>query len=186
MTTLIMSEEDKNEYLKIAQNVGVFNHEEIEVILEILEEYKRFPEKDYFLFEEREGETITGFLLFGKNSLTKFCWEVYWLVVNKNFQGRGIGKKLMKRMEEFILPKEDKAIIRLETSSKTEYAHARRLYERLEFNEAVRIPNFYDQGDDLMIYYKQIGNLDPDELLYDYQNRQEASVSTHNLQNASI
>ncbi|MFH1768219.1 MAG: N-acetyltransferase, partial [Candidatus Omnitrophota bacterium] len=140
-----------------AKNVGIFNGKEIEVMEEVIENYVKSPEKDYFLLEEKQGEAVAGFLIFGRTPLTKSSWDIYWLVVDKNYQGKGFGRKLLKRMEEFILQNGSGAVLRVETSTKKEFAHARNLYARQEFKEVGRIPDFYEEGDSLIIYYKEIG-----------------------------
>ncbi len=80
------------------------------------------------------------------------------MVVDKEYQGKGIGKRLIKRAQEVILKETETAIIRIETTSQKQYAHARYLYRRMGFTEAERIANFYFSGDGLMIFSKEIKN----------------------------
>lgn len=147
----------KNEYIKIARNVGVFNPRAIKILKNVLDNYEHSPGKDYSLIEERRGYTLVGFLFFGRTPLTRFSWDVYWLIVDKGSQGKGIGKKLLERAEGIILKKEPKAVLRVETSTNKEFAHARNLYVKVGYSEAGRIPDFYDRGDDLIVYHKRIG-----------------------------
>jgi hypothetical protein len=44
--------------------------------------------------------------------------------------------------------------VRVETSQTESYGAARNLYDRLGYPQAARLPAFYRQGDDLIIYYK--------------------------------
>lgn len=151
-----MTIREKDACLEIAREVDVFKPQEIEALRDILEEYLEYPDEDYIIFLEKDGESILGLIIFTRTSITEFAWDIYWLIVAKDMQGKGIGKKLIKRMEEFILQKEPQAILRVETSTKHEFAHARNLYVRSGFNEVGRIPHFYAHNDDLIIYYKQI------------------------------
>ncbi|MBF0522951.1 MAG: GNAT family N-acetyltransferase [Candidatus Omnitrophica bacterium] len=157
-----------NEYLKISLNSGIFNDNELDALKEILEAYEQNPGKDYFLFEERQGSALLGFLIFGKSSLTHFSWDIYRLVVDKDFLEQPIAEKLLARLEDFILKDEKKAILRVETSTKEACAHARELYEQLNFQEGGRIPSFYDDKEDLIVYYKPIGITMPEDLLSHY------------------
>jgi len=89
--------------------------------------------------------------------LTEFSWDIYWLLVDKHWQGKGIGQQILSEVETFILKKQSQAVLRIETSTAREYLHARNLYQKQGFKEVGRIPHFYREDDDLLIYYKEIG-----------------------------
>jgi len=143
-------------YLDIAKRVGVFKPAELAVLKEVLEDYYKNPQSSYCIFDERKEDKIIGFVIFGKASLTDFSWDIYWLIVGKDSQGKGFGKRLIKRIEEFIFTKYDRAVLRVETSLKKEYLHARNLYQKMGFSKAGEIPNFYSKEDSLIIYCKEI------------------------------
>jgi hypothetical protein len=50
----------------------------------------------------------------------------------------------------------DRVILRVETSSQNMYAHARNLYAKMGFKQAGVIHDFYCDGDDNIIYYKEL------------------------------
>jgi ribosomal protein S18 acetylase RimI-like enzyme len=143
-------------YLKITKETGVFKPEEIDILAEVLDDFRKDPKSGYICLEETIDEKIAGFIIFGRTALTEFSWDIYWIVVDKNSQGRGIGKKLLKKAEEYISVHCKKAVLRVETSSKKEYFIARHFYLKQGFIEAGRIPDFYSQHDDLVIFYKGI------------------------------
>ncbi|MBU1367169.1 MAG: GNAT family N-acetyltransferase [Candidatus Omnitrophica bacterium] len=151
-----MLRREKEDYLKAARSTEVFNSQEIEILSEVLQDCRDNQEKNYFLFEEKQDNSISGFVIFGKTSLTEFCWDVYWLVVDKSCQGKGVGRKLLGRVESFLLKGNSGAVLRVETSARKEYVHARGLYTKQGFKGAGRIPNFYSKQDDLVIFYKEI------------------------------
>lgn len=143
-------------YLSLARSTEVFNPQEMQVLKSVLEDYRQNQGKNYFLFEEKSSDKIAGFVIFGRTPITEFSWDIYWLVVDKTCQGKGLGRKLLREVESFILQKEKRFILKVETSTKKEYAHARNLYAKQSFKEAGRIPNFYTQGDDLIVFYKEV------------------------------
>ena len=95
-------------------------------------------------------------MIFGKTPLTGSTWDVYWIVVDKDLQGQGVGKKLIGRVEQYLRDKDGFATIRLETSSRKEYWGARKFYVKLGFKESGRIPDFYAVGDGLVTFYKKV------------------------------
>ncbi len=143
-------------YARLAQGTGFFRDVEIEVLKEVIEDHRKAPGKDYNFFQEIDGADLAGFIIFGRTPLTDFGWDIYWIAVGKDFQGRGIGKKLLKRAEDFILKKDRKAILRIETSGKKEYDTTQYFYKKTGFIEAGIIPDYYSDGDSMVNYYKTI------------------------------
>ncbi|MBN1794845.1 MAG: GNAT family N-acetyltransferase [Candidatus Omnitrophica bacterium] len=143
-------------YMQVAESTGVFKPQELAVLRELAIEYHRMPDVNYFVFEEYNEAGLAGFAIFGRTPLTLDTWDLYWLVVHRDCQGKGIGKNLIRRIEHFIALSHARALLRVETSGRKEYAHARNLYVKMGFTQACSIPNFYDAGDDLMIYYKEL------------------------------
>lgn len=95
-------------------------------------------------------------MIFGKVSLTDFSWDIYWMAVDKELQGKGVGHRLLDRTEQFILGIDTKAVLRIETSAKAQYEPTRNFFKRNGFLEVGRIPDFYTEGDGLINYYKMI------------------------------
>lgn len=144
------------EYARIALGTGFFKDVEIDVLREVIGDYRREPGKDYFFFHETAGKEPAGFIIFGRTPMTDCGWDIYWIAVGKDFQSTGIGRKLLKRTEDFILKKDRKAILRIETSGKKEYDTTQHFYKKTGFVEAGRIPDFYSAGDSMVNYYKTI------------------------------
>ena len=151
-----MTGADKEIYIKIAENTGVFRPVEIYCLREILDDCERRPETDYFLFDEREDGKICGFVILGTTPLTDFSWDIYWLVVDSSWHRKGVGKKLLAKAEAFVLGKNKRAVFRIETSSKKEYAAAHGFYERTGFAKVGAIPHFYTENDSLLIFSKHL------------------------------
>lgn len=144
------------EYSGLAEKTGFFRPVEIDILKEVITDYQKAPGKDYFFFEEKGKELISGFVIFGRTPLTDFSWDIYWIAVGKDSQGKGVGRRLLKRVEDFILADNEKAVIRIETSGKEQYDSTRNFYDRTGFKEAGKIPDFYAEGDSLLNYYKTI------------------------------
>ena len=147
-----------------AESTGVFYSSEMKVLIEVLEKCYTFsdvspdtlPPDGYFIHEEKVNNDLCGFVIFGKTPLTQSNWDIYWVVVDKKYQGKGIGSRLIRAVEAYILEEEGFATMRLETSSRKEYMGTRIFYIKNGFTEAGRIPDFYASGDDLVIFYKKV------------------------------
>jgi ribosomal protein S18 acetylase RimI-like enzyme len=146
---------DLEDFLDVARSTDAFQSEEIEVLREVLEEYIKNPGQDYIILTQMVDDFLVGFVVFGRVSLTKSSWDIYWLVVHRDFQRRGIGSVLLKKVEEFV---GKDAILRVETSGKEEYRGTREFYLKNGFKEVGRIPHFYGQDDPLIIFSKVVSS----------------------------
>ncbi|MEK7828453.1 MAG: GNAT family N-acetyltransferase, partial [Deltaproteobacteria bacterium] len=86
---------------------------------------------------------------------TDGVYDIYWIAIDPPWQGKKVGKMIMKHLEN-MLARENARMIIAETSSQPKYDKARLFYERLGFMEAARIRDFYRVGDDKIIYIKKL------------------------------
>ena len=150
--------------VNVAESTGVFYSAEMKVLIEVLEKSYAFsdanldtlPADGYFIYEEKNNDELCGFVIFAKTPLTQSNWDIYWVVVDKKYQGKGIGSRLIRAVEAYILEKDGFATMRLETSSRKEYVGTRIFYVKNGFKESGRIPGFYALGDDLVTFYKKV------------------------------
>jgi len=70
-------------------------------------------------------------------------------------QGQGYGRALMAYVEDRVR-EENGRLLLLETSSKESYGDTVRFYRRLGYEEASRIRDFYDVGDDMLVFAKRL------------------------------
>ncbi|WP_323721292.1 GNAT family N-acetyltransferase [Acetomicrobium sp.] len=142
-------------YLNIARSSKAFNEAELQVLEGLLRQCLEGPnEEGYIMLTEKEDGEDVAFLIYGKTPMTEFTYDLYWVVVSPSHQGKGFGRRIISRMEQCLLKGKDKVNIRVETSGSEHYVGQRAFYEAMNFNLCGRIPSFYKEGDDLVIYYK--------------------------------
>jgi ribosomal protein S18 acetylase RimI-like enzyme len=103
--------------------------------------------------EDGQPERVLGYACFGATPMTEATFDLYWLVVAEEARGRGIGAGLFAAVEA-ELGQRGGRIIRVETSSLEGQGGARRFYEKTGFRLAGAIPDFYREGDDLLVFAK--------------------------------
>jgi len=109
----------------------------------------------YCLVSEKDGHPA-GYVCYGNTPLSKGNWDIYWIAVDPAEQGQGIGRELMTAAETDIRRRGGWQVT-LETSSTPLYQKTRRFYLKCGYVEIARIPDLYDRGDDLVIFYKKLG-----------------------------
>lgn len=151
---------DREEIERILAEVEVFPPKEIEVALEVIDSHLS-GSPDYIIkVAANEKDSVLGYICYGKVPLTDAVWDIYWIAVGEEFQGKGIASRLMEFMEGDLRAKSARAVI-VETSSIHEYKPARDFYVRNGFNEVCRIEDFYADGNDKVIYRKHLGTSVP-------------------------
>lgn len=94
---------------------------------------------------------MAGYACFGSTPLTKGTWDLYWIAVDPAQQGRGIGRALLSAVEVSIREEGGRMLL-VETAGKASYGKTRAMYLACGYRELARVPEFYDVGDDKVIY----------------------------------
>lgn len=150
--------EDRDVLKKILVDTSHFNDGEIKIAIELIDIYLNdVNQKDYIIYTCVTDDTkqVAGYICYGKRPLTDNTYDMYWIAVDPNIHGKGIGSKLVEFMEG-DLRKSGANLILIETSGKPEYEGERRFYEKNGYKVQTIIKDFYRRGDDLVIYHKYI------------------------------
>jgi ribosomal protein S18 acetylase RimI-like enzyme len=110
---------------------------------------------DYKVLVAEAGGALAGYVCFGPTPMTDGTWDLYWIASFPEVRGKGAGSALVLAMEADIRRRGGRQV-RVETSSKSEYAATRVFYERHRYLEASRLRDFYAPGDDLVTLYKSL------------------------------
>jgi ribosomal protein S18 acetylase RimI-like enzyme len=146
---------------RIIGAVAVFSPEEIEIALELVDEWLESGEESEYLtyvIEETGGTgkgTVRGFVCFGPTPLTEGTYDLYWVAVDPAAQGRGYGQRLLAFAEAEVRRRAGRLLL-IETASHEAYAATVRFYERAGYELVSRIPGFYRAGDDKLTFAKSI------------------------------
>lgn len=139
----------------IVAATGYFSPSEIDVAVELVQDnlVKGAAESGYyFLFAEHESRTI-GYLCYGPIPCTISSYNLYWIAVHPDYQGRGLGKALMREAERLIRAAGGTRIY-IDTSYKAQYEDTRAFYLSLGYELDALLKDFYSPGDDKVIYRK--------------------------------
>lgn len=143
---------------QLIKSVEFFTPEETDIAIELAQTslIKEDSSGYYFLFAKvNDNNNIVGYTCFGPIVGTMGSFDLYWIVVHRDFRGLGIGKKLLTGTESMIAKRGGKRIY-IETSSRIQYEPARSFYRRCGYCEEAFLNDFYSPGDNKVIYVKAI------------------------------
>jgi ribosomal protein S18 acetylase RimI-like enzyme len=133
---------------------ATFDTDEIAVAIELVDKGIA-GDPDYLLRVAEIDGAVRGYVCFGRTPMTAATWDLYWVVVDAATRGQGVARALVAAMEDEIRAGGG-GHVRVETSVGDGYGAARRLYERLGYPLAATFADFYEPGDDLLVYYKRV------------------------------
>jgi ribosomal protein S18 acetylase RimI-like enzyme len=135
---------------------GFFRPDETLVAVELVEDrLERGLVSGYQFFFAELGDELVGYTCFGQIACSLLSWDLYWIVTKKEYQGQGFGGSLLKLTEDEIKKQGGKNVV-IETSSKELYTSTQQFYYKNGYELKARFTDFYDYGDDKLVYIKQV------------------------------
>ena len=161
MSELIFREkvlpQDRDNVGRILAHTRFFTPEEQEIGISLVDEHLLKGESCGYLFLfAQEHETTLGYACYGPIPGTVNGYDLYWIAVAPHHQKKGLGGTLEEKMCSALLEQSDSAVIRVETAGRDDYLGQRYFYLARHYGECGRIPDFYSEGDDLVLYCKKL------------------------------
>jgi ribosomal protein S18 acetylase RimI-like enzyme len=153
-----LEKNDRNEILRILKDTKHFNDNEIKVAMELIDIYLNDAmQKDYIIYVHANDETnkAEGYICYGRRPLTDWTYDLYWIAVDPDIHGKGIGSGLVRHMEGDLKAHGGRLVL-IETSGKAEYENERKFYEKNGYEVQTTVKDFYRSGDDLFVYRKYL------------------------------
>lgn len=150
-------EQDGSQILHLTVAAGVFKPGEVACVQELWDAYLRQGEASGYVFlVYRNGDRLLGYACFGPHPLTEGTFDLYWIAVDPEARGQGVGHALLARVEDEVRARGGRMLL-VETSGTPAYVPARRLYESCGYRFEAVIHDFYAPGDDLIVFGKTTG-----------------------------
>jgi D-alanine-D-alanine ligase len=148
--------EDRDAILTMAVRTQAFRPDEIAVAREVLDAaLLEGPAGHYQSYTAVvDGEPV-GWVCFGPIACTLGTFDLYWIVVAPQVQGKGIGRALLAHAEELIARAGGRVVV-IETSGRPSNHSTRQFYLKAGYEEEARLADFYAPGDDKVVYVKRL------------------------------
>ncbi len=148
--------EDTPTLLTITQGTGVFQPADVEALQAVLHDYHHTEySNDHRAITYEDNGQIIGFAYYAPASMTDRTWYLWWIVVSKQIQAKGIGGQLLRQVEDEIRAKNGRLLL-LETSSLPSYELTRRFYLKNGYDVLAILKDFYADGHDMVVFRKRM------------------------------
>lgn len=147
---------DRLNVANILKSTGFFKSHEIDVAIDLVEENLKSGEASGYRFNfiELEGKTV-GYCCYGEIPVTIKNYDLYWIVVDNNYRGKGLGHLLMEKTEADIRSMGGRGIY-VETSNKVQYQPTLDFYSSCGYKQIAVFEDFYDIKDHKVVFYKKL------------------------------
>ena len=147
---------DRDRIEEITRSTRLFREEEIVVALEVFDEATSgAPANTYSVLGVQFNDCLAGWICWGPTPCTVGTYDLYWMAVDPELQGTGIGTALLAEMERRL--EGIARLIVIETAGRAEYAATRAFYQSRGYSPVSTIPEFYAPGDDQVVFVKRSG-----------------------------
>jgi ribosomal protein S18 acetylase RimI-like enzyme len=148
--------DDASAIARIVASTGFFAEAEIGIAVELVTERlaKGVASGYEFLIAESEG-TALGYACWGEIPCTIGNFDLYWIAVAREAQGRGIGTQLLEFIESAVAEAGGRSLY-VETSGRPLYEPTRNFYRRHGYETMAVLADFYAPGDGKVILAKRL------------------------------
>jgi acetoin utilization deacetylase AcuC-like enzyme/ribosomal protein S18 acetylase RimI-like enzyme len=148
--------DDAAEIKALVAATGKFTPEEVDIAEElVIERVNRGRVSGYEFVVAEENGAIAGYACYGRVPGSEIAFDLYWIAVHPECQGRGLGARIMERAEKAMV-RMGAHLVYADTSSSDAYIPTRQFYERAGFEKAAELADFYRPGDGKVIFQKRI------------------------------
>ena len=149
---------DTPDLLVLTAATGFFKPLEVATLEEVLADYHlmtRAAGDRCFVLEE-DGLRM-GFVYHAAEPMTENTWALWWIVVRRETQGKGVGARLLKFVEADARDHGARVLF-IETSGLPIYESTARFYRKHGYDQEARLRDYYAAGDDLLVFRKLLTN----------------------------
>jgi ribosomal protein S18 acetylase RimI-like enzyme len=146
---------DTQALIAIALGTEAFKPIEIQALQEVLDDYHaQNAAIGHRAVVIEQDNSIAGFAYFAPAAMTDRTWSLWWIVVGRATQARGIGGELLRYVEAEVRASKGRQLL-IETSSLDKYELTRRFYLKHDYAPIAIVPDYYADGDDMLFFGKR-------------------------------
>ena len=149
------TQDDIAALLSLAEATELFQPHEVEGFGEMMKEQLSNDSDGDSLWIVDGDEDILGAAYYAPEPFSEGVWNLYFIGVHPTEQGKGRGSALLNYVEKSLSEREVRILL-AETSGVDGFELTRKFYRKNGYDEEARIRDFYQPGDDKVIFRKAL------------------------------
>jgi ribosomal protein S18 acetylase RimI-like enzyme len=147
--------EDIAAILALAVSAGLFPSDATDEVAAVLTKSLAGENgPDHLWLTDDDGGPI-GVAYYAPERLTEGTWNLYMLAVHPDHQRQGRGAELVRYVEQALKARGARLLL-IETSGTGSFDRTRAFYRALGYDEEARIRDYYNAGDDKVVFRKTL------------------------------
>lgn len=151
---------DTPRILELTAGTGLFRPEDVDALRDILDDYHAGGPDDgeptHFCATYELDGRVVGYVYYAESvALADRTWYLWWIAVDKDVQGRGVGRELLRYAEDDARRRGARLLF-IETSGVPAYEPTRRFYLKAGYDREAVLRDYYRDGDDLVVFRKRL------------------------------
>jgi ribosomal protein S18 acetylase RimI-like enzyme len=151
--------DERSRLLDIAVNTGLFDSDSAAALLGGILDAKHDGALDSShrvrVWRAASDANASGWTYAAPDAHAPDIWNLWWIGVDPSAHGAGIGTALLRDIESLAQAAGARLLV-IETSALPATARARRFYLREGYEACGRIPDFYADGDDKIVFARRL------------------------------
>ncbi|MGK2926656.1 MAG: GNAT family N-acetyltransferase [Lysobacterales bacterium] len=153
-------ERDAAAVRRLVADTAFFNAEEVDIAVELVEETLQRGEAAGYAFvfaddDTSEAEELLAYTCYGPIPATRSSYDLYWIAVTPSSQGQGLGAAILRESERRARAAGATQMY-VDTSGRDQYQPTRAFYERMGYERAAVLCDFFAPGDDKVVYVRRL------------------------------
>ena len=148
----MVEKKDLPDLKKVLNTIDLFPAEMLD---DMISGYLNNPETKDIWFTELEGGKPISIGYCAPEQLTDGTYNLYAIGVRNDIQSKGTGSRMMAFIENHLKVLGQRILI-VETSGSDDFKPTRKFYEKLGYNKEAVIRDFWQEGEDKVIYWKKL------------------------------
>ncbi|WP_413160809.1 GNAT family N-acetyltransferase [Capilliphycus salinus ALCB114379] len=145
--------DDTAALIALAKDTISFEPNELEELGKMFADYFNGNSDDICITDEDNG--LVGVAYCTPERMTNGTWNLLLIAVHPNYQGQGRGSALLRYVEQTLTGRGERLLL-VETSGLPSFERTRAFYRKCGYDEEARIRDFYDVGNDKIVYHKML------------------------------
>ena len=148
--------EDAAAVIEIVISAEMFSAEDAWFLEGMMAEYfdSNGEEGHVCVVDDKDGPL--GVAYYQPKTAADRVWDLTMIAVQPANQGRGRGAAMLRHVEEDLRTR-DQRLLLVETSGLPQYDRTRAFYVKCGYEEEARIRDFWEAGDDMVLFRKALG-----------------------------
>ncbi len=145
---------DRAPLIRVLAATEIFTVDELGVALQLIDHGLSDDPHGYLFGVATRGDEVLGYACWGDTPLAESVFDLYWIAVDPRLHNQGVGRALIDFAERDVIARKARMLL-IETASKSSYDATRAFYLKTGYVEIARLPDYYRDGDDKVIYMKR-------------------------------